>query len=340
MAERVGVRLEDVARAAGVSVATASRALNGSARRVRPEHAERVAAAARELRYFPNAQAQAMARGTTTVVSLVVGDITDPYFAEIASGAMRAADQAGLVLVITSTSGDPEREATVLQSTVGLRPRAVVLAVSRRTTSSAEPGIRALHEGGASIVALVSDDPDGHAIGAASPLVIGNRAGAAALADALVGQGHRDFLVLAGEPDVVTARARTAGFVEGLTRRGRTPSDDSIIAGPFTRDGGYDAMTRLLASGRRPGCVFAVNDVTAVGALAAIRDHGLEPGQDIAVAGFDDVRMLADVTPSLSTVHLPLDTIGEAAVQTALGEDAVSTFAGTVVLRASTRPRQ
>lgn len=96
-------------------------------------------------------------------------------------------------------------------------------------------------------------------------------------------------------------------------------------------------MTQLLEAGVRPGCVFAVNDVSAVGALAAIRDHGLEPGRDIAVAGFDDVGTLADVVPALSTVHLPLETIGELAVRAALGEDVPAVVAGEVVLRASTR---
>ncbi|MEN0101560.1 MAG: LacI family DNA-binding transcriptional regulator [Curtobacterium sp.] len=336
VAERSGATLEDVARAAGVSLATASRALNGSTRRVRPEYVERVEAAARELRYMPNVQAQAVARGATTVVSLVVGEITDPYFAQIAAGAMRAADRAGLVLVITSTAGDAEREASVLRSVAGLRPRAVVLAVSRRTSSAAGAGVELLRGGGASVVALVSDE------GAASPtavipLVIGNRAGATALAEALVDEGHRDFAVLAGEPDVVTARARATGFVDGLAGRGIRLADDRVVAGVFTRDGGHAAMTQLLEAGLRPGCVFAVNDVSAVGALAAIRDHGLEPGRDIAVAGFDDVGTLADVVPALSTVHLPLETIGEFAVQAALGEDVPAVVAGEVVLRASTR---
>lgn len=336
MAERSGATLEDVARAAGVSLATASRALNGSTRRVRPEYVERVEAAARELRYMPNVQAQAVARGATTVVSLVVGEITDPYFAQIAAGAMRAADRAGLVLVITSTAGDAEREASVLRSVAGLRPRAVVLAVSRRTSSPAGAGVELLRGGGASVVALVSDDDDHASSIAATPLVIGNRAGAAALAEALVDEGHRDFAVLAGEPDVVTARARAAGFVDGLAGRGVRLADDRVVAGVFTRDGGHAAMTQLLEAGVRPGCVFAVNDVSAVGALAAIRDHGLEPGRDIAVAGFDDVGTLADVVPALSTVHLPLETIGELAVRAALGEDVPAVVAGEVVLRAST----
>ncbi|MFS2030928.1 LacI family DNA-binding transcriptional regulator, partial [Curtobacterium sp. CT11-45] len=126
MPERSSVTLADVAARAGVSLATASRALNGSVRKVRQESVDRVHAAARELRYTANVQAQAVARGTTTTLALVVGDIADPYFAAIAAGAIRAADDAGLVVTITSTGGDPSREAAVLGVVAGLRPRAVV----------------------------------------------------------------------------------------------------------------------------------------------------------------------------------------------------------------------
>lgn len=380
MTDRGTVTLADVARAAGVSLATASRALNGSARRVRPEYVARVTAAARELRYSPNVQAQAVARGTTTTVALVVGDVADPYFAQIAAGAMRAAEDAGLVLTITATNGDPAREEAALDGVVGLRPRAVVLAASRRIgadgAGAAVPGtgdpdqgtasdgrsgaVPTLRANGAGVVALVSDDADADAdvdvpgasvvdLVGATPLVIGNRAGAAALAGALVDEGHRDFAVLAGEPSLLTAHARTAGFLDGLGARGVVVPDDRVVAGAFTRDGGFAAMSELLfragagggavgaAGAGLPGCVFAVNDVMAVGALAAIREIGLEPGRDIAVAGFDDVRTLADVVPGLSTVRLPLEEIGALAVRAALGEDVPAVVPGEVVLRASTR---
>ncbi|WFR65769.1 LacI family DNA-binding transcriptional regulator [Curtobacterium flaccumfaciens] len=103
MPERGTVTLADVAARAGVSLATASRALNGSTRKVRQDSLDRVYAAAQELRYTANVQAQAVARGTTTTLALVVGDIADPYFSGIAAGAIRAADDAGLVVTITST---------------------------------------------------------------------------------------------------------------------------------------------------------------------------------------------------------------------------------------------
>jgi LacI family transcriptional regulator len=327
--------LADVARAAGVSLATASRVLNGSSRRVRAENGDRVLAAAERLRYSPNAQAQAVARGTTTTVALVVGDIADPYFAEIAAGAMEAAEAAGLTLVISATSGSPERERSALEALVGLRPRAVVLAASRRVGVRPADPLDRLRDNGTAVVALVSDGdapPPG-----ATPLVVGNRSGAAALAEALVDAGHTRFAILAGEESVATAAARADGFLEGLHRRGLGPATD-VIQDAFDRDGGARAMRRLLDSSPEPGrvCVFAVNDVMAVGAMTAIRAAGLVPGRDVAVAGFDDVRTLADITPALTTVRLPLERIGALAVRRALGEDVPSLVAGDVVLRAST----
>ncbi|MFJ4297887.1 LacI family DNA-binding transcriptional regulator [Curtobacterium sp. NPDC089689] len=342
MPERGTVTLADVAERAGVSLATASRALNGSARKVRQESLDRVHAAARELRYTANVQAQAVARGTTTTLALVVGDIADPYFAAIAAGAIRAADEAGLVVTITSTGGDASREQEVLAVVAGLRPRAVVLAVSRRLGAASDTGaaVQALVAGGAGVAALVSD-LDGGAVPGVEGLVIRNLSGAAALAGALVEQGHDSFAVLAGDPTLATAHARYEGFVAGLAAHGLAVPDPWVVQSAFTRDGGHRAMETLLdaaAGGAAPlpRCVFAVTDLMAVGALAAIRERGLVPGVDVGVAGFDDVRMLADVVPALSTVRLPLEEIGARAVRRALGTDVGGAVDGEVVLRAST----
>ena len=123
--------LEEVARAAGVSLATASRALNGSTRKVNPEYRERVLAAARTLSYSPNLAAQAVAKGGTSTVALVVADISDPYFASIASGVMRAAEERGLIVTIGSTERRPARETALVRVLRGQRPRSIILVGSR-----------------------------------------------------------------------------------------------------------------------------------------------------------------------------------------------------------------
>ena len=347
--------LTQVAAHAGVSLATASRALNGSARKVNPELQARVLASAAALGYSANVQAQAVARGTTNTVAVVVGDIADPYFSSIASGIIRVADERGLIVTITATEADAAREAATLVALKGQRPRAVIVAGSRRLGSAdgdAAAELAAIERGGAR-VAL---------IGAAAPglrsVPVQNREGAAALAMALTERGYADFVVLAGPDDLLTARERTAGFLD-------VAPDARVVHGAFSRDGGYETMDALLASGElgtaqhtrtaqhtgaaqhtgpaaspRPVCVFAVTDVMAVGAMAALRDHGIEPGTDVAVAGFDDIPLVRDVTPSLTTVALPLASIGARALELALADDQdallAEPFSGTVIVRAST----
>lgn len=297
--------LAQVAAHAGVSLATASRALNGSARRVNPQLFERVTASAAELGYTANAQAQAVARGTSNTVALLVGDIADPYFAEIASGVIRVADERHLVVTITAVGSHDEgdlaaREIESLTAVRRQRPRAILLAASRTVgADAADLG----PTGG--LVAV------GTGVPGLQSVVVDNRRSAERLAAELVGLGYTDFVVLAGPESLVTGRDRAEGFADGAPVRQR-------IHTPFSRDGAYAATARLLASGDRPQCIFAVTDVMALGAMAAIRDAGLAPGTDIAVAGFDDIALLRDVTPRLTTVALPLTEIGARALTLAL----------------------
>src|SRR5262249_46915656 len=146
------------------------------------------------------------------------------------------------------------------------------------------------------------------------------RAGAKALAVALAKLGHRRFVVLGGPEELLTSRDRVAGFRAGLTESGGGLPDKSIRYGEFTRDGGYDTATELLARGPDGRCVFAVNDVMALGAMAAMRAAGVRVPDDVSVAGFDDIPTLRDVSPTLTTVRLPLEEMGARAAHMALSD--------------------
>jgi LacI family transcriptional regulator len=158
----------------------------------------------------------------------------------------------------------------------------------------------------------------------------------------LVEQGHQEFVVLAGPPKLGAAADRTAGFLRELRRAGINPL--AVVPGEFTRDGGYDAARQVVASmhpGRRWGsCVFAVNDVMALGAIAAFREAGLRTPRDVAVAGFDDIPTLRDHDPGLTTVALPLHEMGRRAIEMALaadtGDQSITRVTGRVIVRAST----
>ncbi|MFT4261925.1 MAG: LacI family DNA-binding transcriptional regulator [Nocardioides sp.] len=333
------VTLMDVANEAGVSLATASRAFNGSKRKVGEELRQRVLAAAVKLNYSANAPAQAMAKGRTNVVGLVVHDIADPYFSSIAAGVVRAADEHHLLVSLGTTVHRPERELEYLASLRGQRSRAAILVGSRtadaRLTARLSREIVAFQGSGGHVVAV------SQAKFPVDTIAIENRKGARALAAELVELGYRRFAVLAGPTELLTAKDRVNGFRDALTKAG-LPAP-VLLRGAFTRDGGHDAMAHLLDSHHQVDCVFAVNDVMAVGAMAACRTRGVRPGIDIGLAGFDDIGTLRDIHPSLTTVRLPLEQIGELALELVLTADHQPPrrrrVSGEVVIRDST-PRR
>lgn len=332
------VTLHDVAREAGVSLATASRALNGSARKVADSYRARVEAAAEKLGYSANLSAQATARGTSAIIALLVADIADPYFGEIASGVARGADEAGLVVTVAITDRDPEREVRLVRALRGQRPRGLILAASR-TSGELAPELAAELDlfagGGGRVVALGAESETVRGV------VIDNRGGADALGAALAERGYRRAIVLAAGEGVVTSDHRLAGFSAGFTQGGGELG--RVYRGGFTRESGRALMTEALGEGVEPGTVvFGISDVVAIGALSALRDAGRSVGDDVALAGFDDIPTGRDVTPALTTVRIPLEEVGYHALHAAIDAEwapAHADLALEVLLRASTPPR-
>lgn len=339
---RTRVTLQDVADLAGVSQTTASRVVNEGARRVGPAMVERVNRAVAELGYQANLQARAVASGYTSLVGVMVRDIDDPYFSSIAAGLIEATDAQRFLVCISRTQGERD-ERDYISLMRAQRARAVVLIGSRSDNAVATEALRAevgAFAGAGGRVACIGQDLLG-----VDTIMPENAAGAAALARALAALGHRSFAVLAGPDNLLTARDRVDGFRAGLKAWSADLEPRWVIEGAFTRDGGYEAMSAVLASGSdRPDCVFAVNDVMAVGALARLRAQGLSVPSDIAVAGFDDIPTLRDVNPPLTTVRLPLKRMGEMAARLVLSEARLARpriipVSGEVILRESTLPQ-
>jgi LacI family transcriptional regulator len=334
------VTLQDVADRAGVSLTTASRVLNEGSRRVSASMAGRVHQAVAELGYLANLQARAVATGQSSTVGVVVHDIADPYFSSIAAGFIEVAYSRGLLVCITSASAGEASEREYVSLMRAQRARAVILIGSRsddeRARASLAAEIGAFSRDGGRVVCVGQD------LLGVDTIMPENTAGAEALARALVAAGHRSFAVLAGPRGLLTARDRVEGFRAGLRAWSVDLDPRAVVHGPFTRDGGYEAMSGLLAGGGRPGCVFAVNDVMAVGALARLRAEGIAAPAGMAVAGFDDILTLRDVYPPLTTVRLPLTRMGELAAGLVLADDRpgqprIIPVPGEVILRDSTR---
>lgn len=352
------VKLTEVARLAGVSLATASRVLNGSSRTPAPIIAGRVRAAAEELGYVPNAQAQALARSTTGLVGLVVHDIADPYFSTIAHGVQQAALDSGHQVLLAGTdiegdAGSPGgAELAAVNAFISYRTDAIILAASRLLYEDPRL-IKALAQyttnGGRVVTLGVSSIAD------AQVVRVENHEGAVALATALMERGIRRFVILAGPHERNTARIRVQGFTETLLSAGIEPL--AVVQGAFSSQGGYDSTLEYLDSLQHetsridstdreaaltsdsgaPLCILAANDVMALGSMAALRSRGLRIPEDVQVAGFDDIPTLRDHFPGLTTYRLPLEEIGRLAAKMALSPSIKqpSSVTGSVVLRES-----
>ncbi|MDP5228177.1 MULTISPECIES: LacI family DNA-binding transcriptional regulator [Arthrobacter] len=332
------VTLSQVAQAAGVSLATASRVLNGSARTPGAGVAERVRDAAQALGYVANAQAQALARSSSGLLGLIVHDIADPYFSSIARGVQRVAQAEGRTLLLAGTDGGPAEERAALEVFASRRADAVVLAGSRQESPDnaalRREAERYLRNDGRLVLL-------GHALtDDASVLEIPHERLAGELADALIDDGARSFHLVGGPEGLLTSDQRLRGFRGALAARGL--SEASLRRAAFGRDGGFAAgaaLVPVLRESRQRGewpVVFAANDRMAMGVAAALREQGLHAPSDYGLAGFDDIDTLRDFQPGLSTVHLPLEGIGAAAARVALGGEA-EPVRGQVILRESTR---
>ena len=299
--------LSDVAAHAGVSLATASRVVNGSERGVGEALRERVLRAAGELGYVPHGPAQALARASTSTVGVIVHDIADPYFTEIALGAMAVAEDGRRLVTVCNTFGDPDRKQRYVALLHAQRVSAIVLAGSGHVDASLDAPLAAQvasYRAGGGRVGVVGR----HAI-EADCVEPDNRGGAEQLGRALGELGHRRVGVITGPPGLTT----TADRLDGLRA---TLEIDRLATGDFSREGGARGAAELLDHDLT--AIVACSDAAAIGALAVLRERGLRVPADVSLFGFDDIPAARDVTPALSTVRVPLRELGATAMRLAL----------------------
>ncbi|MEU4223438.1 LacI family DNA-binding transcriptional regulator [Nonomuraea sp. NPDC026600] len=339
-AARPTVTLHDVAAAAGVSVATASRVLGGSSRTVAPEYERRVLAAAAELRYTADLSARAMRRASDAI-TLVVDDLTTPSMGIVVAAMERRARASGAFVTVSSTRATPERQLETVRLLRALRPRALVLTSNRLETNALEgrlfKELQAYEREGGRVVIVGVTEESFDSIG------FDNRGAARTLGAFVAESGHRRVVIFAGAGGWVNLSARVSGFVEGLTGGGVEDRHIRIVDCAVSRQGGFDAARRLVAEGLgETDAVLAVNDVVAIGAMSAFRAAGVRVPADVSVTGIDDIQLAVDVTPRLTTVALPLAHVGAESIRLALAgrtTPAHLTVQGKLVVRESTMER-
>ncbi|MFC3505661.1 LacI family DNA-binding transcriptional regulator [Micromonospora krabiensis] len=309
------LRLVDVAERAGVSLATASRALAGRDG-VSEEVADRVRRVSQELGYVANPYARTLAGGASSTVGLVVHQVDDPYFSEIAGGVIQVAAEQGLLVQICHSGRDPEFELRQIRHLIAQRVGIILIAGSGYTDHRVEAETRAelsAYQNLGGRVAVIGR----HSLGADAVLP-DNEAGGRVLAEHLLGLGHRRIAVAAGTEGLTTVADRLAGVAAALQRHGLDLADLAVVHTDFTREGGRLAAERILAEHPGTTAIVALNDAMAMGVLAVLRAHRIPVPERMSVVGFDDVSVAADLAPSLTTVRLPMTDMGRMALALAL----------------------
>jgi LacI family transcriptional regulator len=333
--------IAEVARLAGVSIATASRVVSEADYPVSAQTRERVLDAARELDYVPNALARGLLKSQLPVIGVIVHDITDPYFAEVVRGVEDAAESSGYLVITCSDERDGAREASYVRLLRAMRAAGVIFAGSGLDDPASRDEtprhLSALRASGAAVVHL-SPHADGR-----PDVGVDNRSGIASMIAALVGLGHRRIAFVAGPAALFVARERLAGYRDGLATASIELDARLIVESGFDAESGAHAVDRLVDSGVDFSAISCANDLLALGALQRLHERGIRVPDDVSVAGFDDISVAQMTAPSLSTVRLPLRDMGRlgfaAAVGTLSGKKVRPvTLPTEVLLRDSTAP--
>ncbi|MGY4857354.1 LacI family DNA-binding transcriptional regulator [Cryobacterium sp. AP23] len=308
--------LSDVASAAGVSRATASRALSGSST-VRADLVARVTDAARRLDYQPNAVAQMTARGSSALIGIVADRLRETHVGAISAGVLEVADERGLTVMMSSGSAEVGTFTAAVRTMIGFRPRALIIATRREQLASlaTDPIVLRYATTGGRLVSIGRSSashwiPEVHLDDEAGALAVAGHVRAA-------GYQHPVILGVAGDFPAENLRAETLRRALDSWTDGPTPI---VEASDLTHDGGYQAADTILSDYGTVDVILAVADELAVGSLAAIRDRHLPPDR-VGVTGFDDLPQASVIVPALTTVDTQLRAAGRRAVTTALDDE-------------------
>jgi LacI family transcriptional regulator len=300
----------DIARAAGVSKSTVSLVLQGSDL-IRPDTAGKVRKAIEDVGYVYNRGAANLRKAHSNVIGMVVNDLTNPFYAELAVGMERAFQSAGIVPFIANTAENPVRQEEVLKSMLEQGVAGLIVSPARGTRPDA---FRRVEAAGVPVVFAMRRLPESR-IPVIAP---DNHRGAWLAARHLVGKGHRRLAFFGGSPDLVVYHERLGGFREACRELGIPQSDVLVFEGETNRKGGMACIDLALAAEEPPTAALCFNDAVAFGAMLGLRRHGLEPGRDFAVVGFDDVVEAQHYVPSLTSVAVDTAGLGERAAHIVL----------------------
>ena len=299
------VSIKDIARLAGVSHSTVSRALRNSPL-IPASTAERIQRIANETGYRASAVARSLVTRRTRTVGVVVTSIADPFNGEVFAGIETLANQYGYSVVLANSQGNAEREVAVVQSLQEQRVDGVLIA-SSRVGALYIPLLSQLQIP----IVLINNH---HASESVHSVAIDNVDGAYQAVRHLIALGHKEIAYLGNRFGLESDGDRRAGYRKALREAKLVPCREFAIQCDGKPEGGMAGARALLCSRKRPTAVFCYNDMTALGVLRQAADDGLELPRDLSVVGFDDLFFAPLLNPPLTTIHQPRNEIGQIAM--------------------------
>jgi LacI family transcriptional regulator len=306
------VTIREVAKKAGVSVATVSHVINKT-HYVTPERLDRVYAAIEALNYRPNKLARALSQKAVPLLALIVPDISNPYWSAVARAVQDLTEPHNYSVIVCSSDGQPEREARFIQSLSGWVSGLILHPYHR-----ASEYMSTLGQGDVPVV-ILGDFTGVEAHPAHwDQVTSNNQAGAQAATQHLLDLGHRRIAFIEGLAGAPSSQRRLAGFHAAFEQAGIRPEPELIVAGDYTQAGGRRAAQKLFSLPEPPSAVCCANDLSALGALHVAQMRGLHVPRDLSIVGFDDIDEAALATPPLTTFSQPPRLVGTVIAETLL----------------------
>lgn len=321
--------IKDVARKAGVSVGTVSRVLAKNDTVKQPLR-ERVLKAMADLDYSPNLTARALRTNKIDVLGLVVPDITNPFFAQLAKSIEMEAAKRGHSVMLSNSHDDPEAEAVQISALCDRAVRGIIVVATHgsQVRRAVDVPIVSLDRRYGDYALVATDHFDG----------------SRQIADHLYALGHRKIAYIAGPMSMEVAQQRKSGFVsriEALNTQ-EDPIELTLYEGHFDYDSGEEIGHRILSGSARPTAIAAASDQLAIGVLRSARDLKIDIPGKLTVTGFDDITLASLVVPRLTTIRQPFEALASSAVQrifdSAQADAGDEAIAGDLVIRETSAP--
>jgi LacI family transcriptional regulator len=301
------VTIKDVAKKAGVSPATVSRVVGGYGY-VSQATRRKVLAQVEALGYLPDVVARSLVTKSTRTIGLVVTDITNPFFAQLARGVENITWQNKYTLILANTDEEVDREKAIIKAMLEKRVDAFIVVPA---SSQKAPHLEELVKYNLPLVLLDRNVQDL----AVDTVLVDNENGAYQAVSHLVRLGHKRIGMLLDNLDISTNIERLNGYRRALIEGDLQVEDELIQSCQYTRQSAYELVASMIKDRNRPTALFTANNFMTIGALRAIHEGGLRIPQDIAMVGFDELEWILFNSPFISTVAQPVSEIGELAGQ-------------------------